>query len=155
MKIKSQKDFWSGLMFVAVGLGFAWGATSYSFGSSARPGPAYFPFGLGILMAIMGALVWFASITVETEDGDPIGAIAWKPLFIITGSVVMFGFILPRLGMLLSLPLLIVVASLAGDEFHWKDAVISVVVLTLGSWLIFIKGLSLVIPLWPSFLAAS
>jgi hypothetical protein len=57
MKIKNQKDFWSGLMFVALGLGFAWGATSYSFGSSARPGPAYFPFGLGILMAIIGALV--------------------------------------------------------------------------------------------------
>ena len=153
MKIKSQKDFWSGLMFVAIGLGFAWGATSYSFGSSARPGPAYFPFGLGILLAIMGALVWFASITVETEDGEPIGSIAWKPLIIITGSVVMFGFILPKLGMILSLPLLIIVAALAGDEWHWKDSVISVVVLTLGSWLIFIKGLNLVIPLWPSFIA--
>ena len=152
MKIKSQKDFWSGLMFVVVGLGFAWGATNYSFGTSARPGPAYFPFGLGILLAIMGALVWFASITVETEDGDPVGSIAWKPLIIITASVVMFGFILPKLGMLLSLPLLIIVASLAGDEFHWKDAIVSVVVLTLGSWLIFIKGLSLVIPLWPKFI---
>ena len=47
MKIKSQKDFWSGLMFIVVGIGFAWGATNYSFGSSARPGPGYFPFGLG------------------------------------------------------------------------------------------------------------
>jgi len=135
-----------------VGLGFAWGATSYSFGSSARPGPAYFPFGLGILLAIMGALVWFASITVETEDGDPIGSIAWKPLIIITGSVVMFGFILPKLGMILSLPLLILVSALAGDEFHWKDALLNIAVLTLGSWLVFIKGLSLVIPLWPSFI---
>lgn len=152
MKIKSQKDFWSGLMFVVIGLGFAWGATAYSFGSSARPGPAYFPFGLGILLAIMGALVWFASITVETEDGDRIGSIAWKPLFIITGSVVMFGVILPRLGMILSLPLLIVVAALAGDEFHWKDALLNVLILTIGSWLIFIKGLNLVIPLWPKFI---
>ncbi len=152
MKIKSQKDFWSGLMFVTVGLGFAWGSLEYSFGSSARPGPAYFPFGLGLLLAVMGAAVWFASITVETEDGDPIGAIAWKPLIIITGAVVMFGFILPRLGMVASLPLLIIVAALAGDEWHWKDSVISVVVLTLGSWLIFIKGLSLVIPLWPKFI---
>ena len=152
MKIKSQKDFWSGLMFVVVGLGFAWGATNYSFGSSARPGPAYFPFGLGVLMAIMGALVWFSSITVETEDGDPIGSIAWKPLVIITGSVVMFGFLLPKLGLLISLPLLIIVSALAGDEFHWKDSVISVVVLTLGSWIIFIKGLNLVLPLWPSFI---
>lgn len=152
MKIKSQKDFWSGLMFVTVGLGFAWGSLEYSFGSSARPGPAYFPFGLGVLLAVMGAAVWFASITVETDDGDRIGAIAWKPLLIITGAVVMFGFILPRLGMIVSLPLLIIVSALAGDEWHWKDSLISVVVLTLGSWLIFIKGLNLVIPLWPKFI---
>ncbi len=152
MKIKSQRNFWSGLMFVAVGLAFAWGATNYSFGSSARPGPAYFPFGLGVLLAIMGALVWFASITVETEDGDRIGAIAWKPLLIITAAVAMFGFILPLLGMIVSLPLLIVISALAGDEFHWKDALLNTVILTVGSWLIFIKGLNLVLPLWPKFI---
>ena len=152
MKIKSQKDFWSGLMFVVVGLAFAWGATTYSFGSSARPGPAYFPFGLGVLTAIMGAVLWFMSVTIETEDGDKIGPAAWKPLLIITFAVLMFGFILPRLGMVLSLPLLIIVSALAGDEFHWKDALVNVLVLTIGSWLIFIKGLNLVIPLWPSFI---
>ncbi len=152
MKIKSQRDFWSGLMFVTVGLGFAWGSLEYSFGSSARPGPAYFPFGLGLLLAVMGAVVWFASITVETEDGDRIGAIAWKPLLIITGAVVMFAFILPRLGMVVSLPLLIIVSALAGDEFHWKDALLNTLILTIGSWLIFIKGLNLVLPLWPKFI---
>jgi hypothetical protein len=152
VKIKSQKDFWSGLMFLVVGIGFAWGATNYSFGVAARPGPGYFPFGLGILLAILGGFILFESLVVETEDGEPIGPWAWKPLFVIVFSVVLFGFILPRLGMLISLPILIVVTSLAGDEFHWKDALISVVVLTLGSWLIFIKGLSLVIPVLPPFL---
>jgi hypothetical protein len=152
VKIKSQKDFWSGLMFLAVGIGFAWGATNYSFGVAARPGPGYFPFGLGILLAVLGGFILFESLVVETEDGEPIGAFAWKPLIIIVFSVLMFGFILPRLGMLVSLPILIVVCSLAGDEFHWKDALISAVVLTVGSWLIFIKGLSLVIPVLPPFL---
>ncbi|MGL6111917.1 MAG: tripartite tricarboxylate transporter TctB family protein [Rubrivivax sp.] len=155
MKIKSQKDFWSGLMFVATGLGFAAGATSYSFGSSARPGPGYFPFGLGILLALLGAAVLFKSLSVETEGGDPIGVIPWKPLGLITLAVVAFGVALPRLGMIASLPLLILIASLAGDEFKVKEVVINIVVLTVGSWLIFIKGLSLVIPLWPTFLAGT
>ena len=153
MKIKSQRDFWSGLMFIAVGVGFAWGATNYSFGSSARPGPGYFPFGLGILQALLGAFLLFEALVVETEDGEPIGTWAFKPLFIIMASVATFGFLLPRLGMMFSLPLLIITTSLAGDEFHWKDALISVVVLTLGSWFIFIYGLKLVIPLWPPFIA--
>jgi hypothetical protein len=73
VKIKSQRDFWSGLMFIAVGIGFAWGATVYSFGSSARPGPGYFPFGLGILLAVLGAIVLFKALTIEVEGGDLIG----------------------------------------------------------------------------------
>jgi hypothetical protein len=152
LKIKSQKDFWSGLMFMVVGVAFAWGALNYSFGSSARPGPAYFPFGLGILLGILGAAVLFSALTIETEDGDPIGDWAWKPLLLIVGTVAVFGIALPRLGMVISLPLLIIVAATAGDEFHWKDAVINAAVLTVGSWLVFIKGLGLIIPVWPPFL---
>lgn len=152
MKIKSQKDFWSGLMFVVAGVVFAIGATSYSFGSSARPGPGYFPFGLGILMALLGGFVLFESLVVETEDGEPVGKWAWKPLITITASVAVFGYLLPKVGMAVSLPVLIIVASLAGDEFHWKDVLINCIVLTLGSWVIFIWGLKLVIPVWPTFI---
>jgi len=152
MKIKSQRDFWSGLMFVITGVVFAWGATNYNFGASARPGPGYFPFGLGLLMALLGAVVLFKALTIETEDGEPIGKIAWKPLVTIVAAIAVFGVALPRLGMAVSLPILVVMASLAGDEFHWKDVVINCVVLTVGSWAIFILGLKLVIPLWPAFM---
>ncbi len=151
MKIKSQRDFWSGLMFIVVGLGFAWGATDYSFGSSARPGPGYFPFGLGILTALLGAIVLFKALTIETGDGEPIGAFAWKPLITIVASVAVFGWALPHLGMFIALPILVIVAALAGDEFHWGEALLNAAILTAGSWVIFIWGLSLTIPLWPSF----
>ena len=134
-------------------LAFAWGATNYSFGSSARPGPAYFPFGLGVLMAFLGGLILFKALTFEVDGGDKIGNWAWKPLIMVTATVAIFGWTLPHLGMVVALPILVVVAALAGDEFHWKDALISAVVLTAGSWFIFIWGLKLTIPLWPSFLA--
>ena len=63
-----------------------------------------------------------------------------------------FGFTLPHLGMVIALPILVVVAALAGDEFHWKDALINSVILTVGSYFIFIYGLKLTIPLWASFI---
>jgi len=152
MKIKSEKDFWSGLMFVAVGVGFAWGATNYSFGSSARPGPAYFPFGLGIIMAVLGAIILFKALTIEVEGGDPVGGIAWRPLGIVVGAVALFGVLLPWLGMYIALPLLVVTTALAGDEFHWGEAIANAVLLTVFSWVIFIWGLNLTIPLLPSFI---
>lgn len=155
MKIKSERDFWAGLMFLAVGIAFAWGAAAnYNFGSSARPGPAYFPFGLGVLLALLGALVLFKALTIETEGGDPIGHIAWKPLFVILIAVALFGVGLPRLGLVITLPLLVFVSSWASDEFSWKASVINAVVLIVMSWLIFVKGLSLTIPVWPTIFGA-
>jgi hypothetical protein len=148
--IKSERDFWSGLMFLVVGIGFAWGASNYSFGTSARPGPGYFPFGLGILLAVLGAMVLFKALTIETEDGEKVGHFAWKPLIVILVAVAIFGVILPRLGLLISLPLLVAISSWASDEFSWRATVINAVLLTAMSWVIFVKGLSLTIPVLPT-----
>ncbi|WP_280152533.1 tripartite tricarboxylate transporter TctB family protein [Piscinibacter sp. XHJ-5] len=151
MRIKSERDFWSGVMFVATGIGFAVGASNYSLGSSARPGPGYFPLMLSVIMAILGAIVLFKSLTIETEGGDPVGAFAWKPLIVIVAAIAVFGLTITRLGMIISIPILITIASYAGEEFHWRDVLINSVVLTVASWLIFIVGLKLTIPVWPSF----
>ena len=154
MNIKSQKDFWSGFMFLIVGVGFAIGATNYSMGSSARPGAGYFPLGLGVLTALLGAIILFESLTIETEDGEPIGHIAWRPLIVIVLTINVFGLLLPRLGMIVSIPILIIMTSLASEEFRWRGVLISAVVLTAFAWLIFIAGLKLTIPLWPKFLVS-
>ncbi|WP_396270882.1 tripartite tricarboxylate transporter TctB family protein [Ideonella sp.] len=154
MKIKSQRNFWSGLMFIVIGLSFAWGATNYSFGSSANPGPGYFPFGLGLILAVLGAMVIFTALTIETADGDPVGAFAWRPLLIILASVALFGFLLPRLGMVICLPLLVIASSLASDEFTWKAAIINAAVLITLSYAVFVAGLKLTIPLWPTMFGA-
>jgi hypothetical protein len=153
MKIKSQRDFWSGLMFLVVGVVFAIGATNYSLGASARPGPGYFPLLLSIIMAILGAIVLFKSLTIETEGGDPIGEVAWRPLLVIVAAIAVFGATISHLGMVISVPILIFISSFAGDEFKWKGVLVNAIVLTLFSWLVFIWGLKLTIPMWPSFIA--
>ena len=152
MKIKSERDFWSGVMFVAVGVAFAVGAGNYTLGNSARPGPGYFPLMLSVIMAILGAIVLFKALTIETEGGDKIGAIAWRPLLVIVASIAVFGVALPRLGLFLTVPLLIVMVSFASEEFKWLGVLINAVVLTVFAWAVFVAGLKLIIPLWPAFL---
>lgn len=152
MKIKSQRDFWSGLMFIVIGAVFAIGATNYSMGSSAKPGAGYFPLILSVIMAILGAIVLFKSMTIESEGGDPVGPFAWRPLIVTVAAIAVFGLALPRLGMFITIPLLICIVSLAGGDFRWRGVLLSCVVLTFGSWVIFIWGLNLTIPLKPAFL---
>lgn len=148
--IKSRRDFASGLLFIIIGAGFAIGALNYGFGSSAHPGPAYFPFGLGVLMTAIGALVLFKALTIESDDGEPIGRIAWRPLLLVLGAVLLFGLLLPRYGLFVALPVLVVVSSLASKEFSWRVAAISAVLLTALAWTTFVKGLGLTMPLWPA-----
>src|SRR6187402_3430805 len=125
MKIKSQKDFFSGLMFLLMGGAFAWGATSYNIGEGARMGPGYFPLLLGLLLAVLGLAIIFESMVVETEDGEKIGSIAWKPLGYIIGANVAFGILLgglpkfgvPAMGLIAAIYALVFIASMAGDQF--------------------------------------
>ncbi|HZF79091.1 MAG TPA: tripartite tricarboxylate transporter TctB family protein, partial [Rubrivivax sp.] len=93
--------------------------------------------------------VLFKSLSIETEGGDPVGGFAWRPLLVIIAAIVVFGLAMPRLGMILSIPILIAMVSLAGDDFRWKSVIATSVVLTTGSWAIFVLGLGLVLPLWP------
>ena len=160
MKIKSQKDFFSGLMFLCVGTAFAWGATTYNVGEGARMGPGYFPLMLGILLAGIGAFTIFESLVVETEDGEPVGAIAWKPLAFIIGSNVLFGILLggvprlgiPSFGLIVGIYALTFVAAMAGEEFKFKEVLILATVLAVASYLAFIVLLKLQFPVWPSFI---
>ena len=71
--IKSQKDFFSGLMFTLVGGGFAVGAMNYSVGTGARMGPGYFPLLLGIVLAVLGAFIIFYSLVELAEVGEKVG----------------------------------------------------------------------------------
>ena len=68
-------------------------------------------------------------------------------------AIAVFGLTITRLGMIATIPILIVITSLAGNEFSWPGVIINAVVLTVASWLIFIVGLKLTIPMWPSFIA--
>ena len=160
MKINSQKDFFSGVMFMAVGGAFAWGATTYNVGTGARMGPGYFPLLLGILLALIGLVITFKAMTVETQDGDKIGKWAWKPLFFILAANFAFGLLLgglpalgiPAMGLIVAIYALTFIASLAGNEFNAKGVFVLATVLSAGSYAAFVWALRLQFPVWPSFI---
>ena len=96
MRIRSQKDFASGLMFVLVGLSFSFVARTYSMGTAAKMGPGYFPFLLGLVLALLGVIVTFGSLSVKGEE-DQLARWDLKTLLWILGSVVLFGLLLKPL----------------------------------------------------------
>jgi hypothetical protein len=160
LKIQSQRDFAAGALFCAFGVAFAWGAATYNVGSGARMGPGYFPLIVGLLIALLGAVITARSLIVHTEDGDPIGAIAWRPLLFIIGANLLFGVLLgglpalglPPMGLIVAVYALTLVSSLAGDQFNLKSVLILATVLAVGSYVAFVWALNLQFPVWPTFI---
>ncbi len=160
MNIKSQKDFFSGMVYVVAGGAFAIGATNYSVGTGARMGPGYFPLLLGILLAIIGGFVMFKSLTVESQNGDKIGSWAWKPLFFIIAGNLLFGILLgglpsmglPPMGLIAAIFGTTLVVSKAGEVFNLKEVLILATILSIGSYAAFVLLLKLQFPVWPTFI---
>ena len=151
MRIRNQRDLWSGLMFVAVGFLFIGLSAQYQFGSSAKMGPGYFPAVLGGLMALLGAMVAFGSVA-KTNVETALSKVGWREILLLLGSVAVFGFLLPKLGMVISLALLVGISALASHEFSVRDTLLAIVVLVPMSWVVFVWGLELQFPVWPAFM---
>ena len=160
MHIKNQKDFFSGLMFMGIGIAFAGGAVSYNVGEGARMGPGYFPLMLGVLLTLIGLFVTFTGLTFQTEDGAKIGKWAWRPVFFIIAANLAFGVLLgglpsiglPAMGLIAAIYALTIISSMADGHFHTRPTLILGTVLAAGSYVAFIWVLKLQIQVWPSFI---
>lgn len=146
VKIRSEKDFWAGLLYVLLALGFLWFGREYKMGVASRMGPGYFPLTLGWILFGFGAISIFRSFST---DGPPVGGIAWKKLTIITVGVLVFGFLVGKAGLVFALPALVVISALASEqsEFDLK-ALLVLIGLTIFCIVVFVKGLGVPMPIF-------
>ena len=86
MRIKDQKDFYAGLVFIVFGGLAMWLSTTYNMGTAARMGPGYFPFWLGGVLAFLGAVVLIKSLGTPKEDAEKTDT---KPLWVFIGMMVL------------------------------------------------------------------
>lgn len=151
MKIKSPKDFWAGVMFIASGLFFTlWAVEFYQMGTAVRMGPAYFPAVLGGLLAVLGAIILATSLVVQ---GPPVPRFILRPLVLVTLATVAYGYLMKPLGLIAATAALVYISALGGHEFRWKEVTILYVALIVMSIVVFVNGLTLPFPICPDFVA--
>ena len=146
--IRHPKDFWSGVMFAAIGIGTLVYGSYYTIGTAARMGPGYFPRILGILLIALGLILSARAFRIE---GAAFPRWKLRPTLVVLGSVVLFGLIVQKVGVALSTVMLIVASSAASREFRPKEALISGVLLAALAVGVFVVGLKLQLPIWPTF----
>ena len=142
--IRSSKDFWTGLIYIFVGVSAMIIARDYSMGTGVKMGPAYFPTILGGLLALIGAIAVIRSFIVP---GTPITAFAFKGLLLVTVSALVFGFVVRGAGLAVALPLLVIISAYASTSFRWRPTLVVAVVLTVFCAVVFLKGLGIPLPI--------
>lgn len=145
--IFSSSDFCSGLLFLTVGLFFSIYAYTMSLGSFARLGPGAFPFGVGVLLSLIGAVITLKSLVASGDGNLPFNV---KSLVLITLALLVGGATLPSLGVVVSVPATVILASMASQSFSMKTALLMALLLTVFTYLVFIIGLGLQLPLFPA-----
>ncbi len=144
-RLLDNRDFLAGALFVAIGAGGFGIALAYPFGTLQQMGPGFFPRVLGAI------LVGFGLVTIARglRSGERVeGGWGWFPLAMLTVSIVAFGWLMERVGLVPSLVVLVAASAFAGREFRWGEVAVLAGVMCLLSVAIFIWGLGLPYPLF-------
>ena len=144
--LRGNKDFLAGLLFLAIGAGAMVVARVYPFGTAMRMGSGYFPTVLGGILALFGLFLVIRGIQSRERAQLTWG---WKPLAFITASMVIFGFLLPRLGLVPALAALFFAAAAGGREFRFGEVLALTAVMTAFAVGVFVYVLKLPLQLFP------
>ena len=134
------KDFLSGLMFVAFGLGALYVGQHLAVGTPVRMGPGYVPRMLSFIMLALGVLICIVAVVSGSE---PVEKPKWKPITLVTIGIVCFALLFERAGMLPALIALVAISSFANEEFKTVEVLGNMVVLTILCVVVFKLGLGM------------
>jgi hypothetical protein len=148
LEFLENKDFWSGAMLIAAGAATMIIARNYSFGTTLRMGPGYFPTVLGSILVLFGLYLLVAGL----RDGEKItGVWSLRAMIVLPLSFVLFGVLMTYAGFVPALLVLIFGSALASPQFKLVEVVLLSVLLTAASVALFVWGLGLPYPLIADF----
>jgi Tripartite tricarboxylate transporter TctB family len=144
--IRLGRDFFAGLLFIVFGALALGIGTRYPLGTTARMGPGYFPMLIGGLLALIGIIVAARGVRIKSEL---VTRLAFKPLLMVLGAVLLFAGTIERLGLALAVLAVVVVGYLANARWRWPELLTLALILTGAAVLIFHYGLKLPFKVWP------
>ncbi|NRP72770.1 hypothetical protein ILFOPFJJ_03669 [Ensifer psoraleae] len=129
-----------GGILTAVGLFFVWQSLTLELGTAFRMGPGYFPLLLACVLTLLGAVILVQSARVQ---GEPMGAIAVRGMFLILPAPIFFGLTVRGLGFVPAIFCTALIACFASHRMkpHWALAIS--LALTVFSVAVFSYGLNL------------
>lgn len=143
-----RRDYYAGMLMLAVGLGAVYNGIRYSVGSLTQMGPGFFPVTIGVALACTGLAIAIVAKVSPPEEGVKKLPPELKAWCFILGSIVAF-IVLGTYGGLVPATFAIVFIAALGDRDNtvWR-ALLLAVAMTVLCIVIFWWALSLQFPLF-------
>lgn len=140
MTLKRPQDLLAGLIFVAVGALFFAAAQDHAMGTPRRMGPGWFPSAISIFLMVSGAVVFVRAFMGASGGGI---SFAFRPMFIIGLSIACFAVLLERVGVVMAVFSLVLIAATANRPVNWMRMTALAAGLSMSCALVFIRFLGL------------
>lgn len=147
--IRHPKDFWTGIIFLCIGLAAIVIGRDYPMGTAGRMGPAYFPTVLGGLLAFIGLIGVIRSFL---RPGEPVGKFYIKEIVLILLAVILFGFLMRGAGLVPAALVLVLMSAYASPKFSWGPSLLLAIGLAVFAVIVFVKLLGLPMPVFGPWL---
>lgn len=145
-----NREVQSGALLLVVGGFFLIAGRNYAFGTLDMMGPGFVPLSLAFLMAMLGlALVVTGARTASTGDLNAFSSFAFKPAVLVLGAIGLFGLTMPFLGYPLACFGLVLIGGFAATDRRPVEVVVSALLISAVTTLVFIQILGLPMPLLP------
>ncbi|HEX4996400.1 MAG TPA: tripartite tricarboxylate transporter TctB family protein [Methylomirabilota bacterium] len=137
----------AGVALVLIGLVTIWESRVFPLGSLHRPGPAYMPVVLAVLLILFGAAVFAMDARVRrlAEVGWP----EWRHALAIFGACAFAAWGLERLGYRLTMAVVVAFLLLVVERKGWALGLALTVVMAWGSFFVFDTLLRVPLPRGP------
>jgi len=144
VNLPDSKDFWSGIMLIAIGGVAVFIARDYPFGTALRMGAGFFPVVLGMALVLFGLYFAIRGLRASAKIE---GNWSLRALIVLPLAFVAFGILMEYAGFVPAMVALIVGSAAAGTEFRIGEVLVLSVLLTVMCVALFIWALGLPYPL--------
>jgi putative tricarboxylic transport membrane protein len=149
-RVKDQRDFWSGILFIAFGCAGLWLGRNYPVGTLVRMGPGFFPMAMSMALTGIGGFLVARSLVVA---GEPVERSAFWPQLLILGAIVAFGLLIERVGLAVAVMAVAAVSGVTAQGLRWFELIALIVAMSALSVALFVYLLGQPIPVWVQFWA--
>jgi len=142
---RNYGDIIGGALISAFGLFVAIYSTRYGMGTLQQMGPGYFPRALGYLLIFLGVMV---AVPGFYRTGA-MPRFQLRSFVCIIASLIFFALTLRTLGLVVATSGTVIIASYASSQLTLLARGLLSVAVTAITYVVFISGLQMILPIWP------